>query len=457
MADDWISFGPFEFDQSTGELRKSGKSVPIRPKAAKVLALLLKHRGQVITREQLQRKIWGSTVVDFDQNLNFCIRQIRIALEDDVREPAYLQTLPRIGYRFIDSPNRRYPIYIACGVSALLATIVGIFSAGSMGYNEMPGVNRDPAPVSGEYSEIYDAYNRGRTVLEKLGSNIAPGSIQHFQDAIEMDPFFAPAYAALAQAYVNPNGARALSLPKARSMAARAIDINPDLVQAHLALGHVYWWDAWDLEAAERKFLEAARLDNDSAATHRSLALLKLAQGDPDAAVQWIDRSLRGNLRFGLDGAIAGWVFYGARDYDRAIDYCELSLDVHPNSEGAIQCLILANYQMNNLEASVNLAEQLLHATGREDLLPLTGDDEVEKLRRFWKWELGRYSLAPVSLAARHALLGNKRAAIELLNQALEQRSRRLFFVNAHPHFDILRGEPDFQAVVARIRSYSLS
>jgi TolB-like protein/Flp pilus assembly protein TadD len=85
-----------------GELRKAGALVKLPPQPFKVLRILVAHSGQVVTREELRRQIWGSdTFVDFEQGLNYCVKQIRLALGDDAETPRYLQTIPRRGYRFL--------------------------------------------------------------------------------------------------------------------------------------------------------------------------------------------------------------------------------------------------------------------------------------------------------------------------------------------------------------------
>lgn len=99
-------FGEFELDEQTLELRKNGQLTRIQQQPARVLAFLLSHRGSLVTREQIRIAIWGEeTFVDFEQGLNFCIRQIRLALNDDVQKPAYVETLPRLGYRFVAEIN----------------------------------------------------------------------------------------------------------------------------------------------------------------------------------------------------------------------------------------------------------------------------------------------------------------------------------------------------------------
>jgi DNA-binding winged helix-turn-helix (wHTH) protein len=97
-----LRFGPFEMDLSSGELFQNGSRVKLQLQPFRVLALLARHPGQLLTRDEIQREIWpDGTFVDFEQALNFCIRQIRSALGDQAATPRYIETLPRRGYRFI--------------------------------------------------------------------------------------------------------------------------------------------------------------------------------------------------------------------------------------------------------------------------------------------------------------------------------------------------------------------
>lgn len=97
-----VRFGPFDLDSKSGELRKNGEVIKLQPQPLKVLALLVRHSGEVVTREEIREHVWsGGTFVDFSQSLNSCMRQIREALGDDAETPRYIQTLPRRGYRFL--------------------------------------------------------------------------------------------------------------------------------------------------------------------------------------------------------------------------------------------------------------------------------------------------------------------------------------------------------------------
>jgi len=97
-----VRFADFELDLRTGELRRAGTALKLQPQPAKVLGVLVGRAGEVVTRQELAQQVWGSeTFVDYEQGLNFAIRQIRAALEDDANSPRFLETLPKRGYRFI--------------------------------------------------------------------------------------------------------------------------------------------------------------------------------------------------------------------------------------------------------------------------------------------------------------------------------------------------------------------
>ena len=95
-------FGVFDFDGRTLELRKAGRLIAIRPQPLKLLALLLARPNDLVTRDDLQRALWGDdTFVDFEQGVNHAVRELRAALGDVAESPRFIETLPRRGYRFI--------------------------------------------------------------------------------------------------------------------------------------------------------------------------------------------------------------------------------------------------------------------------------------------------------------------------------------------------------------------
>ena len=101
-----IQFGVFEIDLRAGELRRNGSKVKLQEQPFQILAVLLAHPGEVVTREELQKKLWpADTFVDFDHSLNAAIRRLRDALGDSAENPRFVETVARRGYRFLSPVN----------------------------------------------------------------------------------------------------------------------------------------------------------------------------------------------------------------------------------------------------------------------------------------------------------------------------------------------------------------
>jgi Tol biopolymer transport system component/DNA-binding winged helix-turn-helix (wHTH) protein len=149
-----IRFGTFELDLDSGELRKGGLKLKLTDQPFQVLAILLEHAGAVVTRQELQKRLWQDSFVDVDHSLNAAINKIREVLGDSAENPRFVETLPRRGYRFIaplDNPEngvkpatitsadtaapRRWRIL---GAALLFGTLALLGVAGWLTYKERP-------------------------------------------------------------------------------------------------------------------------------------------------------------------------------------------------------------------------------------------------------------------------------------------------------------------------------
>ncbi|MGD0301320.1 MAG: winged helix-turn-helix domain-containing protein, partial [Bryobacteraceae bacterium] len=102
-----LRFGAFELDLQNNELRRAGALLKLSPQQFQVLRLLAENSGQLLSREDIQRGVWGTdTFVDFDRNLNVCVAQIRATLNDNFDAPRFIQTVPKRGYKFIAPVER---------------------------------------------------------------------------------------------------------------------------------------------------------------------------------------------------------------------------------------------------------------------------------------------------------------------------------------------------------------
>src|SRR5499425_641513 len=139
-----VRFGLFEVDQRARELRKNGVKVKLQDQPFRVLVILLRHAGDVVTREELRQELWPSdTFVDFDHGLNAAVKRLRDALDDSAENPRYIETLPRHGYRFIAAavpdalqPKARSPLrswgLLLVGGTILVAVLLFAVDAGGL-------------------------------------------------------------------------------------------------------------------------------------------------------------------------------------------------------------------------------------------------------------------------------------------------------------------------------------
>src|SRR6202167_5209273 len=101
-GDRTVRFGAFEADLHSGEVRKSGSRIKLQDQPFKVLQILLEHPGALVTRDELQSRIWPSdNFGDFDHAVNVAIGKLRTALGDTADNPCFIETVPRRGYRFV--------------------------------------------------------------------------------------------------------------------------------------------------------------------------------------------------------------------------------------------------------------------------------------------------------------------------------------------------------------------
>ncbi len=184
-----VQFGLFELDLDARELRRSGVRIKLQEQPFQILSLLVERPGTIITREELQKKLWpGDTFVDFDLSLNSAVKKLRQALNDDSDNPRFVETLYRRGYRFIapvngaahsDEPQPEIglaaaaqaspvPIHAVSKFSAwrrklVLAAIPSLLLLGFIAYRLVPS----PQPVVLGFTQItHDGFSKGRIVSD---------------------------------------------------------------------------------------------------------------------------------------------------------------------------------------------------------------------------------------------------------------------------------------------------
>ncbi len=305
----------------------------------------------------------------------------------------------------------------------------------------------------------YQLYLKGRYHWNKRTVQGFDDAIACFKQAIAADPTYALAYAGLADCYALLGAAEygALppreALPKARAAAARALEIDPGLAEAHASLGLVQWTFDWDRDAAERSLRRAIQLAPGYASSHQWYAEMLAEAGRQREAEGEIRRALDLDPLSLVINADLGLFAYYARDYDQAIEYYKATLAMEPYFVPARLGMALA-YTQEALftEALAELAEAGKVAPGEPGVLVATGyvlgragrpaqahaiADELQRLsaQRF----VPAYYVGGVFVG-----LGDASAAFIWLAKACEQRCSLLGALEVDPAFDPLRNDPRF-------------
>ena len=296
-------------------------------------------------------------------------------------------------------------------------------------------------PVS---PEVYKSYLQGRFALHKntqVGFNEA---IAHFEKAINREPTFAPAFAGLAAAYSKLGvvffGASPLEVrPKVIAAAKKALELDPDLVEARVLLADALQKD-WQWAEAEAEYKRAIELSPSDAGAHASFSYWFLCQGRTPEALSWARRAQELDP-LALHGIEIGWILFHARRYDEAIRELRTVLTIEPESPMALWFLGFALIGAESSAVLGVLVRAYARAGRRAEALRVL--DELHRRRK------AGYVPTAAFLNA-YLGLGDTEEAFTWLERAAEERSNMTQFLKVHPFFDPLRGDPRFAAFLRR-------
>jgi TolB-like protein/Tfp pilus assembly protein PilF len=315
---------------------------------------------------------------------------------------------------------------------------------------------------STENSAAYQLYLKGRFQWNKRTEDGLKRGIALFNEAIENDPSFASAYAGLADSYVTlatniPLPPRE-TMPKAKAAAERAIEIDDGLAEAWSSLASVQWWFEWDWEAAETSYKRAVALNPNYATAHDGYSMLLCARGRFDEAIEQINRAGDLDPLSRIIAVHSGWPFYFARDYESAIRRFRKALELDEHFIPAHGWLGMALGQQQRYREALDAFQRALDVDRIPILLAMLGHThaiagnrtQAEEVLTVLDYESRSRYISPYDIAIIHAGLGDHEAAIGKLQDAYEDRSAWMVFVEVDPRLDSLREERDFVKLVGR-------
>jgi DNA-binding winged helix-turn-helix (wHTH) protein/tetratricopeptide (TPR) repeat protein len=459
--------GPLQFDGWTvdrisGEISRDGQVARLSQQPLRILIELTDRAGEVVTRERLVQVLWPQGVVDFDNGLNVAVRKLRVALKDVGDTPRYIETLPRVGYRFVgkldpielpvtlySSPTRsaRRTWLIVAVMTVLLATSLGVFWFGKGSASKASHV------PSARAQELYvqGMHHRSRRDVDATALAIAK-----LEEAIKEDPEYAEAWAGysrtLSGAVVRQLTTPAEGLPKARAAAERALMLDPTVADAHVTLLHIHMDFDKDFAAATRDIERARELGLNTASFWHYSAMWHAQQGRVEEGLADMRRARALEPMTLLLSSNYAFILFNARRYDEAITL--LSPIVEANTGFDTGRSVLAR----SLTATGRFEEALAQLQARKVIGAWQGDlgvlyakmgrredalREIARLEALQREGFGEsYELATIQ-----ATLGELDTACELLARALDDGSFLVNWMRLDPRMDPLRGRKCFSDV----------
>lgn len=425
----YFRFGRYELFPELGELRKDERKLSAQNQELQVLEVLLERAGTRVAREELVQRIWPSTHVG-KNNLNVVISQLRNLLSDSPRAPRFIQTVGRIAYCFI------HPVETASDH------------------------NREAAADQ----LAQRLYWKARKQLELRTPQSVKESIRLFRRAISADPSYSLAYAGLSDAFIMASIHAILrpkdAFPRAQAAVRKALTIHPDLTEAVTAEAWVHLCFDWDFVSAEKGFRTAISLQPEYPFAHNGRTLLLLALNRATEAVSEMQAAWRSDAMSAPLNALLADAYYHNREFRKAIEQGKKAIEWDPQFPIAHACLGRAYLQIGRSGDAVSHFEKardysrgssimlgfLAHAYAKSGCQPAANAALQQLLDRRGEKYVPAYFIALVYFG-----LDDTKDGLNWLNEAVEERSHWVLFLNTDPAFDDLRSDARFCRVLERV------
>jgi TolB-like protein/DNA-binding winged helix-turn-helix (wHTH) protein/Flp pilus assembly protein TadD len=315
-----------------------------------------------------------------------------------------------------------------------------------------------------ENAEAWQLYQKGRYFVFKLTPQDSQKGISYFQQAIDIDPNYALAYAGLAEAYLSlalgGEGLPTEFLPRSKAAANKAIEIDETLSEGHTALGFTLFWSDWDWGGAEDQFKRALELNQNSASAHMFYAHLLSNTGRHAESLTEIEFAKKLDPLFPVINALEGQFLLHAGRTDEALVQLRKAIELAPN------------FWMPHLFASSAYTEKRMYteaiaeagrarelsavqtttiAVGGFALAKSGRRNEAQAaLDELLKLSTERF-VPPYHIALIYWGLGQRKEALEWLEKGFEQRDAKMAFLKVDPKWNNLRSEPRFVELMRKM------
>ncbi|MFL6210420.1 MAG: winged helix-turn-helix domain-containing tetratricopeptide repeat protein [Pyrinomonadaceae bacterium] len=312
--------------------------------------------------------------------------------------------------------------------------------------------------------EAQQLYLKGRYFWNKRTEEGLRKSIDYFQQATRLDPHYALAYTGLADAYLQlPGYSQTASMevyPPAKAAAARALELDNALAEAHNSAADVLSYFEWNWPAAEEEYRKAIALNPSYASAHHRLGVQLAAQGRAEEAVSELQRAQQLDPLSLIINALLGFTYFQARQYDQAIAQLHKTIELDRNFPPAHEFLahVYQQKEMPDEAFTEYLAWRRLVGDGAEQLAAYQRAYAAAGLKGFYRQRLNfllaqasHNRIQPTDIAGLYALLGEQEQALSWLEQAVAQHEGEVIWLKALADYDSLRADPRFTNLLRRV------
>ncbi len=314
------------------------------------------------------------------------------------------------------------------------------------------------APARSIDPQAHDAYMRGRYLWFSFRYDEAA---KYFRKATEVQPDYALGWAGLSACYsastMDERHDPRTSLPQSDETAAKAMQLDPSLPEANLAMGAALFFHRWDWEGADQQIRRAIELDPRFAEAYHLRARILIALNRNAEAIEAQKKEMD------LDPFARPWglayTLYLARQYDAAIDEARLRLESYPHDQSLLDLVAYSyHYKGMDKEAADGLVKESLDTGDPESAAAIRRAYQQGGYTAVVRWQLSKFEklaqtqyLSPVALAGLHAQLGQRDQALALLEEAYRQRSPQVLWIQTDPAYDLLHSDERYRALIQKV------
>ncbi|HEX2640052.1 MAG TPA: tetratricopeptide repeat protein [Pyrinomonadaceae bacterium] len=309
--------------------------------------------------------------------------------------------------------------------------------------------------------QAYELLLKGRYAFSKPGTDSIKKSIEYYEQAVAADPNYALAYAELSLKYYILTGQSVADpkvyLPKAEAAARRALSLDNDLAEAHLAISRIYMarWQ-WQVAEAERK--RAIELNPNNALAHDLYAQLLAVLGRHDESIVQGRRARELDPLSAFTAANLGFRLYFARRYDESIGELRKALELDPDSDFVYNILGYSYAGKGQFKDAIAAYQSAIRRGDQSTSIQvylgaayaMAGDRE-KALSILKQLQTTKDYVSSGELPALYAALGDKEAAFASLEKAYQEHDLQLQFLKVDPSFDPLRDDPRYPELMRRV------